>query len=66
MSENKAPEVNSRVRKKNNPGCQGAVKLVREETLGSSGDTREKSLIVQVQWDNGTLSYFDPESIENI
>ena len=66
MSENKAPEVNSRVCKKNNPGCQGTVKLVREETLGSSGDTREKSLIVQVQWDNGTLSYFDPESIENI
>lgn len=66
MSENKAPEVNSRVRKKNNPGCLGTVKLVREETLGSSGDTRDKSLIVQVQWDNGTLSYFDPESIENV
>lgn len=66
MDENKVQKVNDRVKRKNNLGCLGVVKEVREEIVGSAGDTREKALIVKVLWDNGTVSYFDPESIENV
>jgi len=57
-------KVNSRVKKKNVLGCLGVVKEMREEIVSSSGDTREKALIVKVSWDNGTESFFDPESLE--
>ncbi len=41
------------------PGSQGTVKEIREETV-QSGDSRERErpVIIGVQWDNGTISYF--------
>jgi len=56
--------VNDRVRRANGEGSQGAVKEVRQEVVSSSGDTREKGIMVTVAWDNGTISSFTPEALE--
>jgi hypothetical protein len=45
-------------------GCIGTVKALREETTLTSRESRERSLMVQVLWDNGTLSYLGPEGLE--
>ena len=45
-------------------GCVGTVKALREETTLAAAESRAKSLMVLVQWDNGTLSYHGPESLE--
>ncbi|MFN4894608.1 MAG: hypothetical protein ACK5Y6_07625 [Pseudomonadota bacterium] len=45
-------------------GCVGTVKALREETTLAAQESRAKSLMVLVQWDNGTLSYHGPEAIE--
>ena len=55
-----------RVKRKNNLGCYGVLKDVREEVIGSSGEAREKGLLAEVKWDNGTVSYFDPQSLERV
>jgi hypothetical protein len=48
-------------------GCPGVVKAVRYETSTSSSDrTGEKSVMLHIQWDNGTLSYLGPEGVERI
>jgi len=56
--------VNDRVRRVNGEGSQGAVQEVRQEVIASSGDTREKGIMVTVAWDNGTISSFTPEALE--
>jgi len=45
-------------------GCAGTVKAIREETTNSSAEAKERSLMFQVLWDNGTLSYHGPEGLE--
>ena len=45
-------------------GCIGTVKTLREETTLTSKESRERSLMVHVLWDNGTLSYLGPEGLE--
>lgn len=45
-------------------GCIGTVKALREETTLAQQESRAKSLMLLVQWDNGTLSYHGPESLE--
>jgi hypothetical protein len=45
-------------------GCVGTVKALREETTLAAAESRAKSIMVLVQWDNGTLSYHGPESLE--
>lgn len=45
-------------------GCIGTVKALREETTLTSKESRERSLMVHVLWDNGTLSYLGPEGLE--
>lgn len=63
-SSSKNFKINDRVRRAAGLGCCGIVKDVRSEVTASSAEAREKSLLVQVLWDNGTLSYFSPESLE--
>lgn len=53
--------VNDRVKRVSGQGCHGIVKDVRVET--TSATSKEKPLLVLVQWDNGTASYFAPESL---
>jgi hypothetical protein len=45
-------------------GCIGTVKTLREETTLAHKESRERSLMVHVMWDNGTLSYLGPEGLE--
>lgn len=45
-------------------GCMGTVKALRQETTLAQKESLERSLMVQVLWDNGTLSYLGPEGIE--
>ena len=45
-------------------GCIGTVKALREETTLTSKESRERSIMVHVLWDNGTLSYLGPEGLE--
>jgi len=56
--------VSDRVKRAKIPGCHGIVKELRTEVTASSAEAREKSLIISVQWDNGTLSYMTPEALE--
>jgi len=56
--------VDNRVRRTNGEGSLGSVKEVRQEVIASSGDTREKGVMVTVAWDNGTISSFTPEALE--
>ena len=66
-SESKAPfQKEERVKRKSGKGCQGTVQDVRTEVTASTGDTSEKGWLVNVQWDNGTLSYFAPEALEKV
>lgn len=45
-------------------GSLGTVKSLREETTMSAKDSREKTIMIQVLWDSGTLSYLGPEGLE--
>jgi len=65
MTTNKL-EVSDRVRRKEMRGCLGRVKDIRAEVTLSAADTKEKALLVSVQWDNGTLSYFTPDALEKV
>lgn len=46
-------------------GGKGIVKEIHEETI-QQGDSREKDrpVIVGVQWDNGTISFFGPAGLK--
>lgn len=48
-------------------GSQGTVKEIREESV-LQGDSREKEkpLIIGVQWDNGTMSFFGELGLKKI
>jgi len=46
-------------------GCCGVVKALRHETTNSTPETRAKAVMVQVLWDNGTLSYHGPAALEH-
>jgi len=45
-------------------GCIGTVKALREETTLAQQESRARSVMVQVLWDTGTISYHGPESLE--
>lgn len=45
-------------------GAIGTVKALREETTLTNRESRERSLMLHVLWDNGTLSYHGPEALE--
>lgn len=56
--------TNDRVKRTSGEGCHGIVKEVRAETTAAA--SKEKPLLVLVQWDNGTASYFAPESLTKV
>ena len=63
MSE-KVLEVNSRVRDIKGSRCLGVIKEIREEIVGTSGDTTDKAVLIKILWDNGTFSYISEDAIE--
>ncbi len=44
-------------------GCIGTVKNLREETTLAAQESRSKSIMFLIQWDNGTLSYHGPDAL---
>lgn len=64
-NEKKKPnlQVEDRVRRLDGSSCPGTIKTLREEVVGSAGEAGQTDYLVQVQWDNGTLSYIAPESL---
>ncbi len=56
-------EPSARVRRKNGLRSLGTVKEIRTEVTASTGETGDKALMVVVDWDNGTQSYFTPNSL---
>jgi len=57
-------KVNDRVKRISGEGCMGIVKEVRAETTSVGDSKKEKPLLIAVLWDNGTLSYFSPEGLQ--
>lgn len=58
-------KISDRVKRADQPGCYGTVKDVREETSAKVTDKeRDNSLLINVAWDNGTLSYMTPNALE--
>ncbi|MFN4896074.1 MAG: hypothetical protein ACK5GN_07485 [Pseudomonadota bacterium] len=45
-------------------GCMGTVRNLREETTLAAQESKTKSIMFLVQWDNGTLSYHGPDALE--
>ena len=63
----KVIKVNDRVKRTIQGGCFGTVKDVREEITAKVTDKdKEGALLINVIWDNGTLSYVAPEALEVI
>lgn len=62
--ESKKIKENDRVRRLNTPGCLGTVKEVKTEISATTPEAREKHVLINVQWDNGTLSYLSPAALE--
>lgn len=67
MEEQNLPfKKGDRVKRKDGKGALGIVEDIREEVTKKAGDPDEQGLLVSVQWDNGTFSYFAPESLEAV
>ncbi len=61
----KSIKVNDRVKRIGQAGCYGTVKDVRQESTAKMTEKdNESALLVNVNWDNGTLSYMTPEALE--
>ncbi len=57
-------EPKARVKRKEGESCLGTVREIRTEVTASTGETDDRGLMVVVDWDNGTSSYFTPNSLE--
>ncbi|NMC62482.1 MAG: hypothetical protein GYA55_04870 [SAR324 cluster bacterium] len=61
--ENGKFKVGDRVIHLNKEGLKGVVKGVHSETTAKA-DQKEKALMIEIMWDNGTLSYMTMEQIK--
>ncbi len=61
-------KVNDRVKRINASGCYGTIKDIRQEVSQStiSSENKDRALMVSVLWDNGTLSTFGIDSLEQV
>ncbi len=57
-------KVSDRVKRAGGQGCVGVVKELRDEVMASKVESPENGLLVNVLWDNGTLSYLSPDALE--
>lgn len=58
-----------RVRRSGLEGPQGTIKKIRVETVRQSikeDGNEPPGVTITVLWDNGTLSHFIPEGLENV
>jgi hypothetical protein len=64
MADQKKIKLDDRVKRVSIPGCLGTVKEIKTEVTTNNQEAREKNLMINVQWDNGTFSYLSPEALE--
>ncbi len=64
MAETSKLKANDRVKRRSGLKNIGVVKDIRSEVTASTQEAKEKGLLVQVLWDNGTFSYLGPEGLE--
>lgn len=57
-------KVSDRVKRATGDGCLGVIKEIREETMAARVESPQKSPLVNVLWDNGTLSYLSPDALQ--
>lgn len=57
-------KIGDRVKRTQLSGCLGTVKDVRSEVTAVTQEAKERGLLIQVHWDNGTMSYFGPDGLE--
>ena len=63
---NKNFEINSRVKKSGRESIKGTILEIKKELVSNSIKTHaEAYLMIVVQWDNGTRSYYSESSLEN-
>ena len=65
---NRGVKVNDRVRRSAQQGCLGVIKEIRNEVMTSKVEEEElqKSAMLNILWDNGTLSYLSPDAVEHV
>jgi len=54
--------VDGKVVRADGTGVRGVVVSIREE-IGTKAVSSESGIIIGVQWDNGTLSFFTPDAL---
>ena len=59
-------KIDDRVKRGKGTGSNGTVKDLKTEVASTTNPRPDetKGLMVQVLWDNGTLSYLAPEALE--
>ena len=64
--ENKIKKIkeNDRVKRIQGASTQGLVTLIRTDSGGGAAERGERGVMIGVQWDNGTFSYFTPDALE--
>ena len=56
-------KIQDRVKRVEGEQSEGTVTMVRAETHGTAAERKERGVIIGVQWDNGTFSYFTPDAL---
>ena len=64
MTDSKPFKEEDLVQRISGEGGFGTVKFVREEIQSHSSTTRAAKYLINVLWDNGTLSYLAPEALQ--
>lgn len=62
MSNRNGFEIDARVMRADGTKIVGVITSVREDSQASS-DRSERGVVLGVQWDNGTFSYFTPNQL---
>lgn len=56
-------QENTRVKRKSGSSCLGTIIAIREEIDTSNQKNMNLPVMLKIKWDNGKVSYFDPESV---
>ncbi len=58
-------KVNDRVQRASGKGPLGFVTSIRTDSLAVSSTREESGILLGVQWDNGSYSFFTPTSLKH-
>ena len=61
---NKKFKEKGKVKRVQGSPALGIVTSIRADSGGGASERGERGIMVGVQWDNGTFSYFTPDALE--